>query len=338
MSVDSKVIIFDNDFSERVDKFLSNVLKLSRSYVKYLIENDLIKVNEKRVKSSYILKKGDLISINLVSKNTSYFKDFKQLDSNETKYESRYETKNETKNEFMDYIIKNMRVLYEDSDVIVLDKLPIVVNKVKNGGFSVIDYLLLKGIDPFIVHRLDRQTTGCLIVAKNYNTALFLSNLFKNREVIKKYYAIVEGVFPYDSIKIEGDIYHTKNPLKKEIISYGKNAITIVNKIKVISSLVDLLKDFYIFESFKVKKEVDCFTFLEINIITGRTHQIRVHLSKIGYPIVGDFKYGSNYKVYLELNLASGIYKLETFFLHSYYLKLANYETKSEPLWKKLIF
>jgi 23S rRNA pseudouridine1911/1915/1917 synthase len=321
--------LIENDYNQRIDKFLAEKLNLSRSYIKYLIENNLVKVNNKIIKSSYILKKGDEIIISLKNKNTIYTND--KTFGNDLIY-------NKDQN-FIKLIMENTKILYEDEEVIIIEKLPIVVNKVSKDSFSVIDYLLLKGIDPFIVHRLDRQTTGCLIVAKNYETALKLSELFKNRKVIKKYYAIVEGDFPYNSINIEGDIFSTKNPLKKEIISYGKKAITIVNKIKTIpyNDFLNLLKDKYEFEIINPYNNIKYFSLVNINILTGRTHQIRVHLSYLKYPIVGDYKYNSNFKFYLKLYINDVLYKLETFFLHSYYLELDKYKVISKPLWLDFI-
>jgi len=321
--------LIENDYNQRIDKFLAEKLNLSRSYIKYLIENNFVKVNNKIIKGSYILKKGDEIIISLKNKNTIYTND--KTFRNDLIY-------NKDQN-FIKLIMENTKILYEDEEVIIIEKLPIVVNKVSKDSFSVIDYLLLKGIDPFIVHRLDRQTTGCLIVAKNYETALKLSELFKNRKVIKKYYAIVEGDFPYNSINIEGDIFSIKNPLKKEIISYGKKAITIVNKIKTIPSndFLNLLTDKYEFEIINPHNNIKYFSLLDINILTGRTHQIRVHLSYLKYPIVGDYKYNSNFKFYLKLYINDFLYKLETFFLHSYYLELDKYKVISKPVWLDFI-
>ncbi len=322
---DNIYIIIEDDFNKRIDKFLADKLNLSRSYIKYLIENNKVLVNGKEVKGSYILKKGDNILLKIIQKNTSYFN---------INIKENSKLNNVDKN-FVDFIIKATKILYEDDNVIIIDKVPIVVNKINKYNFSVVDYLLLKGIEPFIVHRLDKQTTGCLIVAKNYHTALKLSNLFKNREVIKKYYAIVLGDFKYNSIKIEGDIFHSKTPLKKEIISYGKNAITIVNKIKTINfnDFINNTKDFYEWEIKNYNNNINLISLLDINILTGRTHQIRVHLSNIGYPILGDYKYKDNSKFFLKFHFNNYVYKLETFFLHAYYLKIDKYEVFSLPLW-----
>jgi len=323
--------LVQNNYNQRIDKFLAEKLNLSRSYIKYLIENNLVKVNNKIIKGSYILKKGDEILIIFKNKNTTYINFSDKNFSNNVIYDR--------DQNFIDLIMKNTKILYEDKEVIIIEKLPIVVNKVSKDNFSVIDYLLLKGIDPFIVHRLDKQTTGCLIVAKNYQTALKLSELFKNRKVIKKYYAIVEGDFPYNSINIEGDIFSSKSPLKKEIISYGKKAITIVNKIKTISykDLFYLVKDNYEVEQLNTNKTIEYFSLLDINILTGRTHQIRVHLSYLEYPILGDYKYNGNFKSFLKLYVNDILYKLETFFLHSYYLEIDKYKVVSKPLWLDFI-
>ena len=123
-----------------------------------------------------------------------------------------------------------------------------------------------------IVHRLDKDTSGLIIVAKNDKTHMDLSEMLKNHEVKKTYIALVRGVVKENEATINMPIARsTKDRKKMAVDKKGKNAVT----------------------HFKVLKRYDGYTLLEINIETGRTHQIRVHLSYIGYPIVGDIVYSN---------------------------------------------
>lgn len=127
-------------------------------------------------------------------------------------------------------------------------------------------------IRPGIVHRLDKDTSGLLIVAKNDKAHINLSDQIKNREITKKYIALVRGVIKENYATIDMPIARSDKDRKKMAVKKdGKNAVT----------------------HFNVIKKYNGYTLLDIKIDTGRTHQIRVHLSEIGYPIVGDFVYSN---------------------------------------------
>lgn len=127
-------------------------------------------------------------------------------------------------------------------------------------------------IRPGIVHRIDKDTSGLLIVAKNDNAHVKMSEQIKNHEVKKTYIALVRGVFKENEATIDMPIGRSTSDRKKMAVNKnGKNAITHI----------------------KVLKRFDKYTLLQVNIETGRTHQIRVHLSHIGYPIVGDYTYSN---------------------------------------------
>lgn len=125
---------------------------------------------------------------------------------------------------------------------------------------------------PGIVHRLDKDTSGLLIIAKNDQAHIHMSNQIKNREVDKRYIALVRGIVPEDEATIDMPIGRsTKDRKKMAVVKEGKSAIT----------------------HFKVIKRYPKYTLLEIKIDTGRTHQIRVHMAEIGHPVVGDMIYSN---------------------------------------------
>ncbi|MEN3014535.1 MAG: RluA family pseudouridine synthase [bacterium] len=301
-------LVFTVEKEERIDKYISQKLGISRTLAQEYIRNQLVKINQVTVqRPNKIIKQGDIVQIT---------KEF----TPQIQYEQKIENV-----EY--YQTLQIPIIYEDENLICLDKPVINVNKVGKKP-SVFEYLIYKSVSPYIVHRLDRQTTGCLIVAKNYTTANKLSELFKQRKVKKKYYALVEGKLDGD-LTIEAPIYHIRNPTKKQIVSYGKIAISTIRKIKIIplSKLGNIFENRY-YVTRPLRQEM---TFLEVDILTGRTHQIRVHLSAIGNPVVGDVKYGS----------CIVIDQANTFLLHSHLIEFELdgkiYSFKSNPYWIKLV-
>ncbi len=246
------------DTDTRIDQYLaSNLKELTRSRIQSLIKEENVKVNNNPVKTSYRLKAGDEIALS-IPPSSPYLLNPEPL---------------------------AFSIIYEDSSIIVLDKPPGLVIHPAPGHESgtLVHGLLhhcndLSGIGgvlrPGIVHRLDKDTSGILVVAKNDNAHNFLSTQFKNSEVNKKYIALVHGI-PGNS---EGtiDLPISRHPVKRKEMavapsSKGKNAFT---KWKIQEILADK------------------FALLSITIKTGRTHQIRVHMSHIGHPVVGDPVYG----------------------------------------------
>ena len=242
---------------ERIDKFINEKnTELSRSMVQKLIENGNIKVNDNIIKASYKINKNDNIKIIL-------------------------EEPKETKLEAQEL---PLNVVYEDNDIIVINKEKGMVVHPGNGNLdkTLVNAILarckdsLSGIGgeirPGIVHRLDKDTSGLIIVAKNDKAHIVLSEALKKHEVKKTYLALVRGNVRENEATIDmpigrSDNVRTKMAIKKN----GKNAIT----------------------HFKVLERYDGYTLLEIKIETGRTHQIRVHMAEIGYPVVGDIVYSN---------------------------------------------
>ena len=240
------------DEKQRLDLVVAKLIAMSRSQAQKRIAEKLVFVNKKSESSSYIVKKSDLIDIYIIRDKVKR--------------------------------IPKIDTIYEDNEIIVIDKpagvnvhpaageKEITVSEIFSGKINFFDDSQRTGI----VHRLDKGTSGIMILAKTEKSQKFLQNEFKKRKVAKAYLALVEGLLK----PIEGVI---NIPLKREslsrrrigVSSSGKNSITKYRVIKYFreSSLVELCPK------------------------TGRTHQLRVHLSSIGFPIVGDNKYGNNKSV-----------------------------------------
>lgn len=253
-----KVYTINNELAgNRIDKTLPNLDKnLTRVMAQKLIEQGNVKVNGKNVKTSYKLNENDKVEVEIP------------------------EVK-EVSIEAQDIPVE---VLYEDNDIIVVNKPKGLVVHPANGNpdGTLVNALMkickgtLSGIGgeirPGIVHRLDKDTSGVLIVAKNDKAHLALCEQIKNREVKKTYLALTRGIIKENEATINMPIGRSTTDRKKmAVVKTGKEAIT----------------HFKVLERFKEN------TLLEINLETGRTHQIRVHLSQIGYPIVGDMVYSN---------------------------------------------
>lgn len=253
----NKLIIVDEDTTKkRIDAYLSEKEEYSRMAIQRLINDGKIIVNGKKIKASYKVQNGDKIKIE------------------------------EEKPKEIELKAQNipLEVLYEDNDIIVVNKPKGMVVHPANGNpdGTLVNAIMaickgsLSGIGgeirPGIVHRLDKNTSGAIIIAKNDKAHIALSNQLKNHEIKKTYIALVRGIVKENNATINMPIARSKNDRKKMAVDKnGKEAIT----------------------HFKVLERFDDCTLLEVNIETGRTHQIRVHLSHIGYPIIGDDVYSN---------------------------------------------
>jgi len=256
-----KKIVEGKDSKERLDKYITkNLSGISRSYINFLVHEGRVKVNGRREKSSYKIEEGDLVE----------WEDF-------------------PKKQFLDTGEK-LKIIYKDNNVLVIDKPygiavhPKETQKPRD-EITVLDILVkgfpgikkIKGLRPGIVHRLDKDTSGVLIVALNTNTFEFLKKEFKERRVTKVYQALLFGKLEPKEGVIDAHVgRNPKNRSKMTVVpeSEGKDALT----------------------SYKVVKYFhfgrDVYTLILAYPKTGRTHQIRVHFSSIGHPLVGDTLYG----------------------------------------------
>lgn len=242
---------------KRIDAYLSEKLEdMSRVTVQRLLSNGKILVNHKIVKSSYKVQEGDKIQI-----------------EEEIPVEISLKAQNIP-----------LEVIYEDKDFIVVNKPKGMVVHPANGNpdGTLVNAIMamckgsLSGIGgeirPGIVHRLDKDTSGIIVVAKNDKAHINLSEQIKEHRVKKTYIALVRGIVKENEATINMPIGRSEKDRKKMAVTKkGKEAIT----------------------HFRVLERYDKYTLLQVNIETGRTHQIRVHLSQIGYPIVGDEVYSN---------------------------------------------
>ncbi|ABY44888.1 MULTISPECIES: RluA family pseudouridine synthase [Bacillus] len=263
MSEVVQVTVAEEQKSERIDKFVAEInSEWSRSQVQQWIKDAVVTVNGKSVKGNYKVKGNDEITVTIPEPE--------ELD---------------IQPEDM-----NLEVYYEDADVLVVNKPRGMVVHPAPGHTkgTLVNGLMhhctdLSGINgvmrPGIVHRIDKDTSGLLMVAKNDMAHESLVNQLVAKTVTRRYKAIVHGVIPHDKGIIDAPIGRDKKERQSMTVDEnGKNAVT----------------HFQVLERFKD------FTLVECRLETGRTHQIRVHMKYIGYPLAGDPKYGP--KKTLDMN------------------------------------
>ncbi len=240
----------------RIDVFVSKNTDYSRNAVQLLIEEQRISVNDKVVSKSYKMKNGDVLSIIVEPpKDVGIIAQDIPLD-----------------------------IYYEDEDILVVNKPKGMVVHPANGNEdgTLVNALMyhckdsLSGINgeirPGIVHRIDKDTSGLLVVAKNDISHEHLAKQFKNHSINRLYYAIVYGNVKQDSCDIEAPIGRHKTDRKKFCVTQ--------------------INSKYAFTHYDVIEKLNGFTLIKCKLKTGRTHQIRVHMQSIGYPLAGDSVYG----------------------------------------------
>jgi len=241
----------ENSNNERLDKYLSNNTELSRTLISKMIDEEYILVNNKKTKNNYKVKDNDLITID---------ESFKQE---------------------IDIVPEeiNLDIVYEDEDIIIINKPSGMVVHPGNGNYSgtLVNGLMyytnnlsdMNGeIRPGIVHRIDKDTSGLIIVAKNNKTHEILSEYFQNKTIIRKYIALIKGELSTNTATIDAPIGRSETDRKKMAVTANnsKNAVT----------------------HLEVLKRYKGYTLVKLKLDTGRTHQIRVHMSYIGHPVYND--------------------------------------------------
>lgn len=253
---------YDEYIGERVDKALANILiNNSRSYIQKLIKSKNISINNNfDIKPKLILQENDIIKINYPNDENN---DIKPVNI-------------------------NLDILYEDNDILIINKPKNMPVHPSNSHFNdtLVNALLYKNIPlsningtlrPGIVHRLDMNTTGALIVCKNNSSHEHISNLLKNHNIKRSYIAICIGTPKNLTGKLETYISRSKKDrLKMAVSNNGKIAIT----------------------NYTVLASNDKYSLIKCDLETGRTHQIRVHMAYLGTPILGDYVYGKTNTTY----------------------------------------
>lgn len=293
-----EVVVEESHNGVRIDKYLTEILPdFSRSRVQQLIEERYVEVNDLETKSNYKVKTGDIVSAEWPEDETL-----------------------EVEAEEMD-----LDILYEDSDIIVINKPKgmVVHPGAGNPSHTLVNGLLahckdLSGINgvlrPGIVHRIDKDTSGCLVVAKNDLAHQVLSEQLSSKTMRRTYLALVHGVLNHNVGTIEAPIGRDKNDRQKmTVTSIGSRpAVT----------------------HFKVIQRYEKMTLVECQLETGRTHQIRVHFQYIGYPIVGDPKYSIKHTLETQGQCLHA-YKIE--FRHPRTDELMQFSAEMPEVFKKVL-
>lgn len=247
--------IENNDIGKRIDKYLGETTDYTRSKIQKMIENGNILVNNNKVKSSYTLKENDNVEVTDYVEETDILPENIPLD-----------------------------IYYEDNDLIVVNKPSGMVVHPAPGNYSgtLVNALMYhtnnlstvnSSIRPGIVHRIDADTSGLLLVAKNDKSHNLLAEAIQKKEVVREYIALVDGVINEDTATIDAPIGRDVNNRKKMCVT-GSNSKEAITHIRVL-------------ERYKNATLIKC------KLETGRTHQIRVHLSYIGHPVINDPVYNS---------------------------------------------
>ncbi len=240
----------------RLDKYLSEATEITRSQINKMIDSAAVLVNDQKVKPSYLVKEGDVI---VISDN---WQQPIAIKPNEMP----------------------ITIVYEDEDIMVVNKPSGVVVHPGAGNH---DHTLVNGLmyytqslsdingeeRPGIVHRIDKDTSGLLLIAKSNQAHAILTEYFKNKEVHREYIALLDGVFPHNTATIDAPIGRDKKNRKKMCVT-AENAKSAITHLQVI-------------------KRFAHHTLVSLVLDTGRTHQIRVHMQYIGYPVHNDPVYNN---------------------------------------------
>jgi len=276
------VIITPEDKSLRIDKFLCHKFDISFALAQKLIREKKVKINHQTPLINHKIHAGDNIVI------------LENLPNRIVTTKSKPAISLARQHKFWENII------YEDDNIIAINKPSGLATQGGTGiDIAIDDFVKVKKYQ--LVHRLDKDTSGLLIIAKNNSSAEFLTNCFKNKTIQKTYIALVYGIVKKTAGTINIPLSKQqigKNDKVQADFEFGKSAIT----------------------NYQVIRHHHDYTELELSPITGRTHQIRVHCKEIGHPILNDVKYGKNKVLYKN--------KFPRLCLHSYQIAIEDYYGK----------
>lgn len=308
-----RIVVQKNDAGQRLDKFLFKLMPAIPGSLLYkYIRKKRVKLNGKKIEEKYILKLGDILELYI---NDEFFDDGKN---------NEYEFKKLT---------PKLSVVYEDENIILVDKpVGMLVHEDSNESINTLinnikaylwrnneyDPESENSFVPALCNRIDRNTGGIVIAAKNSETLRIMNEKIKNREIKKTYLCLVCGHLPNKEDTICNYIVKNESQnrvyVENDASSGGKKAIT----------------------HYKVLKEGKISSLVEVDLLTGRTHQIRAHMAYIGHPLVGDGKYGTNdwNKQFAMKHQALYSYKLKFEFVDKNALSYLNdkiFEVKNVP-------
>lgn len=282
--------IGENEAGQRLDRFLLKYMnKASKGFIEKMIRKKRIKVNKGRAEPNYSLQLGDEVELYLAEETIEKFKEKKSIDK----------------------VSRNINILYEDHKILVLNK---SVNILTHGqGNSLVNraitYLIHSGsynprdektFIPASCNRLDRNTSGIVIMGKTYDALKEMNEKIKSNQVSKYYLTLVKGLVT-KAQTLEGYWIKEGNQIKITKTSLNEEAKKVITKIEPLDT------------NGKV-------SLLQVELVTGRTHQIRAHLKSIGHPIIGDPKYGD-----IKWNKE---YEVSNQFLHAYKILIKDYNDK----------
>lgn len=306
-----EIIIGKNEAGQRLNKFLMKYLKTApSSFVYKMLRKKNIKLNDVKADGSEMLCEGDNLKLYLSDETIDKFKN----DSKDIKYKKAVHINKKIK----------LDILYMDDDIMAVNKQAgILSQKANKDDYSIneaiIDYVIEKNIlnsetldtyKPSVCNRLDRNTSGIIWAGISLKGSQELTKAFKDREIDKYYYTIVYGCFDKE-LKCDGYIKRDEDELKSEVISASE-----YDKLNE-KDEKDFVRISTSFMPVSIGRE---YTLLKIKLITGKTHQIRAHLASLGYPVIGDVKYGDR-----RINsYMKDRYKLKNHLLHA-----------GEAFWKK---
>jgi 23S rRNA pseudouridine955/2504/2580 synthase len=282
-------IIYSLSYSSRLDRFLQKQLGISVGSIQKLLRTNKIKVNQHNVAINYRLQNQDIISINTILPPASFDQKKSKIKLTTTQINNFWQNK-----------------IYEDENIVAINK-PSGLSTQGGSGIkiSVDDFVQEKKYQ--LVHRLDKDTSGLLLVAKNSSTANWLYHEFKQKNINKTYFALVFGVVK----KTAGEI---NIPLAKQ--KFGKN--------EKVAPCTDYLANLGkpAITKFFCQKTYQNYSLLKLQPITGKTHQLRVHCKEIGHPIINDIKYGGIKVKQPQIS--------KTLCLHSWQINIKNYHQKKD--------